>query len=210
MFDTARVVTILGVALAAAGLAPGAEVLIEAEAFAERGGWLVDQQFVDQMGSPYLLAHGMGEPVANARTTVEFPQAGTYRVHVRTKDWVPGFADGPGKFRVSVAGKELARVFGASRRGWGWEDGGTVDLPAGRVEIALKDLTGFEGRCDAIYFTTSRGAVPPNTLARMTPWRRRLLGLPDTPPSAGEFDLVVVGGGISGCAAAIQAARLGL
>jgi hypothetical protein len=211
MLDIARVVTVAGIVLAsAAGLASAAEVLVEAEAFAERGGWVVDQQFVDKMGSPYLLAHGMGKPVADARTTVTFPAAGTYRVHVRTKDWVPSFADGPGRFRVSVAGKELARVFGCSRREWGWEDGGTVEVPAGEVDIALHDLSGFEGRCDAIYFTTTRGAVPPNALKRMTPWRRRLLGLPETPPSAGEFDLVVVGGGISGCSAAIQAARLGL
>ncbi|MDZ8119134.1 hypothetical protein P9H32_10905 [Pontiella sp. NLcol2] len=37
-------------------------VLIEAESFAEKGGWVVDQQFIDTMGSPYLLAHGMGNP----------------------------------------------------------------------------------------------------------------------------------------------------
>ena len=165
MLDIARVVTVAGIVFAsAAALAPAAELLVEAEAFAERGGWVVDQQFVDQMGSPYLLAHGMGRPVADARTTVMFPAAGTYRVHVRTKDWVPSFAEGPGKFRVSVAGKELAHVFGASGRGWSWESGGTVTVGAGEVEIALTDLTGFEGRCDAIYFTTARGAVPPNTL----------------------------------------------
>ena len=50
--------------------APAAEVLVEAEAFAERGGWVVDPQFMDQMGSPYLLAHGLGKPVANAKTEV--------------------------------------------------------------------------------------------------------------------------------------------
>ena len=32
--------------------------LVEAEAFAEKGGWGVDSQFMEQMGSPYLLAHG--------------------------------------------------------------------------------------------------------------------------------------------------------
>lgn len=32
--------------------APAAEVLGEAEAFAERGGWVLDPQFMDQMGSP--------------------------------------------------------------------------------------------------------------------------------------------------------------
>ncbi|MCE5346912.1 MAG: hypothetical protein LLG13_11595, partial [Bacteroidales bacterium] len=39
------------------------EVLIEAESFKDKGGWVVDQQFVEQMGSPYLLAHGLGNPV---------------------------------------------------------------------------------------------------------------------------------------------------
>ena len=63
-------------------------VLVEAEAFADTGGWVVDQQFMDQMGSPYLLAHGLGEPVKDATTTVAFPSAGKYRVWVRTRDWV--------------------------------------------------------------------------------------------------------------------------
>ena len=40
--------------------------LVEAEAFADKGGWVVDPQFVEQMGSPYLLAHGKGIPVADA------------------------------------------------------------------------------------------------------------------------------------------------
>lgn len=37
-------------------------VLIEAESFASKGGWVVDPQFVEQMGSPYFLAHGMDQP----------------------------------------------------------------------------------------------------------------------------------------------------
>jgi hypothetical protein len=41
------------------------EVLIEAESFKDKGGWVVDPQFVEQMGSPYLLSHGMGVPVEN-------------------------------------------------------------------------------------------------------------------------------------------------
>jgi len=41
-------------------------VLVEAESFSNKGGWSGDQQFVEQMGSPYLLAHGLGEPVADA------------------------------------------------------------------------------------------------------------------------------------------------
>ena len=41
-------------------------VLVEVESLAEKGGWVVDQQFMDQMGSPYLLAHGLGVPVPDA------------------------------------------------------------------------------------------------------------------------------------------------
>ena len=46
--------------------AHGQEVLVEAESFAETGGWQIDQQFMDVMGSPYLIAHGAGVPVGAA------------------------------------------------------------------------------------------------------------------------------------------------
>ena len=48
-------------------------VLVEAESFEDFGGWVLDQQFMDQMGSPYLLAHGMGVPVSDATTTIQLP-----------------------------------------------------------------------------------------------------------------------------------------
>ena len=61
-------------------------VLVEAEGFAQPGGWVVDQQSMDVMGSAFLLAHGMGVPVADAITTLAFPDAGKYRLWVRTRD----------------------------------------------------------------------------------------------------------------------------
>ena len=45
------------------GSVRAADLFIEAESFSNKGGWKVDQQFMDLMGSPYLLAHGMGVPV---------------------------------------------------------------------------------------------------------------------------------------------------
>ena len=60
------------------------QVFVEAESFKDHGGWSLDTQFIESMGSPYLLAHGMGEPVKDAATTVNFPNAGKYRVWVRT------------------------------------------------------------------------------------------------------------------------------
>ena len=50
--------------------------VLDCEQFAERGGWSVDSQFIDEMGSSYLLAHGLGKPVADASKTFEFRKAG--------------------------------------------------------------------------------------------------------------------------------------
>ncbi|MFA5194114.1 MAG: FAD-dependent oxidoreductase, partial [Verrucomicrobiia bacterium] len=187
-------------------------VLIEAECFAQRGGWVVDSQFMDQMGSPYLLAHGLGRPVADATTEVEFPATGTYRVWVRTKDWVAQWkAPGaPGKFRLLVDGKPLATTFGTGGAQWHWQDGGKVEITGRRVRLALHDLTGFEGRCDAILFSRDAKFTPPNRDPEMAVFRRACLNLPEQPEPAGEFDFVVTGGGIAGTCAAISAARLGL
>ena len=69
--------------------APAQTVLVEAESFAEPGGWSLDTQFIHIMGSPYLLAHGLGEPVKDATTTVKFPATGTYKVFVRTSTRFP-------------------------------------------------------------------------------------------------------------------------
>ena len=40
--------------LSVASIASAQTVLVEAEAFTDHGGWVVDQQFMDQMGSPFL------------------------------------------------------------------------------------------------------------------------------------------------------------
>jgi len=189
--------------------ASAAEVLVEAESFGDYGGWVLDPQFLNVMGSPYLLAHGLGRPVGNARTEVEFPETGKYALWVRAKDWTP--EHDPGKFKVIIDGRELAPVFGTRGRDWMWHGAGTVEIKSRKVAIELRDRTGFDGRCDALFFTTDYRFVPPREPGqRMYAWRRRLLGLPDRPPDAGTFDAVVVGGGISGCSAALAAGRLGL
>lgn len=55
---------LVGVATSASGQAAQDTVLwLEAEQFQEPGGWVNDQQFVDVMGSPYLLANAMGKPI---------------------------------------------------------------------------------------------------------------------------------------------------
>ena len=95
----------------------GQTVLVEAEQFADTGGWVRDSQFMDEMGSPYLLAHGLGLPVKDAATSVALPAAGAYRVWVRTRT---GFGHGnrraPGRFQVLINGHSLAADFGRQGR----------------------------------------------------------------------------------------------
>lgn len=202
-----------------AGRALGAEknlqseefLFLEAEMFKNYGGWDLDQQSLDQMGSPYLLAHGLGVPVDDATTTVEFPSAGTYRVWVRTKDWVaPWNAPGtPGKFQLLIDDKPLPETFGTKGAEWHWHDGGLVEVQK-KGKISVHDLTGFEGRFDAILFCKDETFQPTNDLKALTRFRRKLLNLPEKPEEGGRFDLIVVGGGIAGTCAAISAARNGM
>ena len=205
-------VSILTSLLAAAHLTATAadQVWVEAESFKERGGWMLDTQFISIMGSPYLMAHGLGRPVKDASTMIDGIE-GKVTVWVRTKNWVgPWDAPGaPGRFEVSVNGKKLAHEFGATGKDWLWENGGTVEVK-GSAQIALHDLTGFDGRVDAIVLSKDEAFTPPNDQAGTDKLRRKLLGLPENAPETKEFDLVVVGGGYSGLGAAISGARQGL
>ena len=182
-------------------------ILVEAEDFDHYGGWVLDNQFELEMGSPYLLAHGNGKPVADATTTIEIPDAGEYNVWVRSKDWVPGHH--PGTFTLAVNGSNLPTIFGSHDQDWSWEPAGKVGLPSGRISLTLIDLTGFGGRCDAMFFSLDCAAPPNGIDEAARTWRKRLRGLPDEPEHIGRFDVVIVGGGIPGIAAALAAARFG-
>ena len=187
-------------------------LFIEAENFQNKGGWVVDQQFMDLMGSPYLMAHGMGTLVSDATTTVNFAKTGEYTVFVRTYNWTSPWTskEGPGKFQLTIDGRALNnKILGTESTTWEWQEVGKVKISSKTVTIGLRDLTGFNGRCDAIYFTMDN-ALPPNEPEALKAFRKEKLGLPEVVVNAGKFDFVVVGGGVAGTAAALTAARQGL
>ncbi|KAJ5971188.1 uncharacterized protein N7479_001106 [Penicillium vulpinum] len=186
---------------------PESGILVEAEAFNDFGGWVLDSQFETQMGSPYLLAHGNGVPVADATTDISIEEDGEYNIWVRAKDWVPSYH--PGRFTLTVNAKTLKTEFGANDQDWNWQLGDRVELVAGKTQLRLHDLTGFCGRCDAIFLSRDDTAPPEAVDEETRAWRRKFLGLPDEAVDIGAFDLVVVGGGVTGAAATLTAARLG-
>ena len=90
-------------------------IMLLATRFDNLGGWTVEQQFVLQMGSSYLLAHGIGTPIAEDPTTkVKIEKAGKYTLWVRTKNWTAFWSEGktPGIFQVKVDGVADAAEFG--------------------------------------------------------------------------------------------------
>jgi hypothetical protein len=184
------------------------DFLIEAESFLNKGGWLTDPQFIEQMGSTYLMAHGMGKPVADAKTKIKIKKKGLYHVWARTKNWVPGKWEAPGQFELTVNQQKLPNKLGLNP-GWNWEYAGAVKIRAKSVEIALNDLTGFNGRCDAIYFSKDKVA-PPNGGEALKKWRLEKSKEPIAPETNKSYDLIITGGGLAGCAAAIAAAEQGM
>ena len=183
-------------------------ILVEAESFANAGGWSIDQQFIFEMGSPYLLAHGMGVAVNDATTTATISKQGRYHIYVRTYNWTSPWSDkrGAGAFKLAVGGNMLPTELGTTGKKWMWQYAGEADLNKGDVELRLHDLTGFEGRCDAIYLTTDKADVPPVGGEALTEFR--LKHNPRKIKSV-KYDFVVVGGGVAGMCAAVAATRLG-
>jgi len=199
-------VVVAALFIPAAAFAGESVLWLEAEQFAKTGGWVNDPQFVDLMGSPYLLANGVGHPVDDAATQADVPTAGRYRLWVRCKDWLPDYS--PGTFQVRVGGKASDVTFGRAKAAdWQWVDGGQFELKGGKVEVRLRDLTGWWGRCDAIVLAL--GFKPSNEKKTLAEQRLRYGGVSREVERKGPYNVVVVGGGLAGCAAAIAAARHG-
>ena len=200
------------ICLASFNIVDAASLWLETESFEEKGGWVLDQQFMDLMGSPYLMAHGLGKPVADATTEIDIPEDGLYYVYARTFNWTSPWTDkeGPGKFKILIDNKQLSNPVGCTGNQWEWQPAGQLNLKKGAHKIALHDLTGFNGRCDAIYLTTDKEMSIPNDGEDLAIVRKNFHNPEGLTPDTLNFDFVVVGGGIAGMCAAATAARNGL
>ena len=182
-----------------------ATLYVECESFDSLGGWVVDAYSMRSIGSAYVMAHGCGRPVADAVGSVSVPQEGVYSVWARTRNWNAEWTKGAaGLFKVKVDGAELPTALGDGEGAWYWQKAGEVSLPAGRAELALHDLTGFNGRCDSLFLTTA--ALDART-AGLSAEKARAAQRGKIEEDREEWDLVVAGGGVAGCCAALSASR---
>ena len=184
-------------------------IFIEAESFKNRGGWVVDTLSMENIHSAYLMAHGIGEPVDDAITDFEVLKRGEYYVWALTRDWTATWdiKDSAGKFSIRIDDRMCKNVLGTNGKDWAWQFAGKVRLNVGKHTLALHDLTGFNGRCDAIFLTDS-AEIPSSERSAIDKMRKEL-NWKEIKESAVVYDLVVVGGGIAGICTALSAYRKG-
>lgn len=182
-------------------------IFIEAESFKNKGGWVVDTLSMENIHSAYLMAHGMGVPVEDAVTDFKIKTSGEYYVWALTRDWtsVWNIKEPAGKFQIKIGETLLPNILGTNGKEWAWQLAGKVLLSAGEYKISLCDLTGFNGRCDAIYITDSED-TPSSDISAIDKMRKNL-NWKEVEVVSDEYDLVVVGGGIAGICTALSARR---
>ena len=183
----------------------------DAETFADPGGWVIDTQSYETCAFAYLLAHGIGKKVADARTDAVIPQAGTYRAFVHTRNWSAVWNRGTpaGKFLLKIDDIPFEHTLGTASQNWSWQFAGAMELSAGKHTLSLEDLTGFDARCDAILLTDEVDFIPPDGKEELIKFRRECCKtvIEDDPE---VYDLLITGGGFAGLCMAISAKKLGL
>lgn len=185
-------------------------IWLDALEFDYLGGWRKETQFVRSVGQGYLIASDIpGTPVKNAETAFKVADGGMYRIFVRTKNW--RLPEAPGRFKMAVDGRELPTLCGGMpNHNWYWEIAGDVKLEAGEHIISAIDKSGWLGRFSAVVITNDMDFTPTPEVERLLKQRAECKKISLLPTEREKFDLVIVGAGPGGFAAAISAARNGL
>jgi hypothetical protein len=87
-----------------------------------------------------------------------------------------------------VNGEKTVLVLGAYGSEWLWQNAGKVTISNKNTTIALHDLTGFNGRVDAIYFTKDN-TPPPGEVEALAKFRKKQPGVPQKPEKYPEFEI---------------------
>lgn len=184
---------------------------IDAETFDSLGGWTIDTQSYETYGFCYVLAHGIGKPVADAITRFSMDRSARFCVFVHTRNWTAVWKRGTpaGQFSVQIDGVACPEILGTGSGEWHWQKAGELELASGQHVLALHDLTGFDGRCDAVFLTDEADFVPPEAFDELRRFRRECSGtfIEDDPE---QYDLLICGGGFAGVCAGVTAKELGL
>ena len=140
------------------------KLFLDAETFDDLGGWTIDTQSYESYSFAYIIAHGIGKKVADARHDIVIEKSSRYRAFVHTRNWSGVWKRGTaaGMFRLKLNNIPFGETLGTGSDLWHWQYAGVMDISAGKHTVALEDLTGFDGRCDAVLLTDEADFVPPD------------------------------------------------
>ena len=185
------------------------KIWIDATEFEDYGGFILETQFVREMGQAYLMANGVGQAVAPATVTFHTAEEGYYRVYIRTKNWLPDY--NPDSIVIEIDGLRSKHVCGEAHvRDWYFEIGGDFALKRGTHTLKIYDTKGWFARFACVVITNDYDFTPSKEIRMLKKQRAKIKKLETKTESMGYYDLIVVGGGVGGVVTAITAARYGL
>lgn len=185
------------------------KIWIDAVDFDDYGGFILETQFVREMGQAYLMANGVGVPVSPATVKFKTSESGYYRVHIRTKNWCVDYA--PDGIVLEIDGIRSQKTSGELHvKDWYFEIGGDFILSGGEHTLKVYDTKGWFARFACVVITNDFDFTPAREIRILKKQRAEIKRLPVKPENMGHYDLIVVGGGVAGIVAAIASARYGL
>ncbi len=182
---------------------------IDATDFDDYGGFILETQFVREMGQPYLLANGTGYPISPSTVKFSVNEGGMYRFYIRTKNWC--HEHNPDGLVLEVDGLLSEHTCSeAHARDWYFEIGADFMLNAGEHTLKVHDTKGWFARFACVIITNDYDFTPSKELAVLKKQRASIKGVSLAVTDRGRYDIIVVGGGVGGIVTAITSARHGL